>query len=144
MSPRKFIRALLLTQAILLSAACNWSSDEPVALEYAKNALTQEGVTSSLVIDDDWGSGFCGAVSIVNKSRRSVSDWQLWLTRNGSDLGRQWAGIRSLPGDRLVVQPDVHNRRIPVGSTVSVPFCGNGPGRPALHSMHVDSLDGRG
>ena len=144
MSSRTLFPVICLLSVVCAASGCNWSNDEAVTLEYAKNALTQNGVTSSLTIDDDWGSGFCGAVSIVNKSSKRVGDWQLLLTRNGSDMGRQWSGIRVMPGDRLMVQPTGHNQQIPVGGTVSVPFCGSGSGRPILHSMRVDSVDGRG
>jgi cellulase/cellobiase CelA1 len=128
----------------VLASGCNWSNDESVTLEYSKNAITKNGVTSSLSIDDDWGNGFCGAISIVNKSPRSVLHWQLELTRHGSEVGRQWGGLKVLPEDRLVVHPTGHNHQIAVGGTVSVPFCGSGSGRPSLRSMQVDILDGQG
>ena len=138
--PSRFI-ALYAAVLGLLLAACNSSSDETVTLKYAKGALTQNGVTSSLTIEDDWGNGFCGAVSIVNKSQRPVRHWQLELTRHGSDVGRQWSGLQVLPGDRLLVHPTKNNQWIPVGGTVQVPFCGSGATRPSLQAMRVDILD---
>lgn len=128
----------------LLLVGCDASDGEGVTLEYAKGALTQNGVTSSLTIDDDWGNGFCGAVSIVNKSQRPVRHWQLELTRHGSDVGRQWSGLQVLPGDRLLVHPTNNNQQIPVGGTVQVPFCGSGAARPSLASMKVDILEPQG
>jgi cellulase/cellobiase CelA1 len=119
-------------------ASCTGAHDEAITLEYTKNALTQSGVTASLSIDDDWGNGFCGTVSVVNKSSRNVRAWKVELDRHGSSVGRQWDGLRVLPEDRMVVHPAGTNDQIPVGGTVSVPFCGSGTGRPSLKAMHVD------
>jgi endo-1,4-beta-xylanase len=122
-----------------LISGCNSSVDESVTLEYAKGPLSQAGVTSSLTIDDDWGTGFCGSVSIVNKGRRPVRSWQLVMQRNGADIGRKWAGLTVESRNHVLVSPTSHNASIPVGGTVTVPFCGNGTGRPALLSMTVDT-----
>ena len=128
----------------LALTGCNGSERDAVTIEYAQQAITQGGVTSSVTIDDDWGSGFCGSVTIVNKSSRQVRKWQLELNRQGYDLGRKWSGLRASAADRFVVYPVGHNERIPVGGTVTVPFCGTGQGRPALQSMQVDTADGEG
>jgi cellulase/cellobiase CelA1 len=128
----------------LSTVGCSNSNDDAVTLEYARGALTQNGVTSSLSIDDDWGNGFCGSVSVVNKSKRPVRHWQLELMRHGSDIGRKWSGLQVLPGDRLLVVPTKTNENIPVGGTVQVPFCGSGTTRPSLASMQVDILDSSG
>ncbi len=122
-----------------LISACNSAVDESVTLEYAKGPLSQAGVTSSLTIDDDWGTGFCGSVSIVNRGRRPVRNWQLVMHRNGADIGRKWAGLAIESRHHVVVSPTGHNASIPVGGTVMVPFCGSGTGRPALSSMTVDT-----
>jgi cellulase/cellobiase CelA1 len=126
---------------LILVGGCNGSSDDSVKLEYAKGPLTEAGVTSSLTIDDDWGSGFCGAVSIVNKGRRPVRNWRLVLQRNGADFGSKWTGLKVESRNRATVSPADHNANIPVGGTILVPFCGSGTGRPALQSMHVDTGD---
>jgi cellulase/cellobiase CelA1 len=133
------ITTLALTITLLLG--CNGSGDDSVTLEYAKGPLTQAGVTSSLSIEDDWGTGFCGSVSVVNKGRRPIRNWQLVLQRNGADFGRKWSGLNIESPKRVVVSPNDHNSSIPVGGTVSVPFCGSGTGRPALQSMSVDTGD---
>lgn len=122
-----------------LVSGCNNSIDESVTLEYAKGPLSQAGVTSSLTIEDDWGTGFCGFVSIVNKGRQPVRNWKLIMQRNGADIGRRWAGLSVESRHHVVVSPTGHNAAIPIGGTVTVPFCGNGSGRPALSSMTVDT-----
>lgn len=132
-----------LATVLLLLLGCNGPAENAVALEYARQAITQGGVTSSVTIDDDWGNGFCGAVTIVNKSPRQVRSWQLELNRQGYDLGRQWNGLRATSDARFVVFPANHNEQIPVGGTITVPFCGTGAGRPALQSMQVDTADGQ-
>lgn len=136
---------LILTSAAvgLLMSSCNGTGENSVTLEYAQQAITQGGVTSSVTIEDDWGNGFCGAVTIVNKSPHQVRNWQLELNRDGYDLGRKWSGLRATD-NRFVVYPADHNEQIPVGGTISVPFCGTGSGRPALQSMQVDTTNGRG
>lgn len=136
------IFALILTVAFV--AGCNGSAGDSVTLEYAKGPLTEDGVTSSLTIDDDWGTGFCGSVSVVNKGQRLVRNWHLVLLRNGAEFGRKWSGLSIESPQRALVTPSGHNATIPVGGTVSVPFCGSGTGRPALHSMTVDTTDGTG
>jgi cellulase/cellobiase CelA1 len=136
----QFLLCLLPT----LVCGCNGSSDDSVTLEYAKGPLTQGGVTSSLSIEDDWGSGFCGSVSVVNKGTRPVRDWKLVLSRNGADIGRKWSGLSVESRQRVLVAPTGHNAHIPVGGTVLVPFCGSGTGRPSLQSMTVDTTDVRG
>lgn len=134
-------RFFTLTLFAALLDGCSSHVDESVTLEYAKGPLSQAGVTSSLIIDDDWGTGFCGSVSIVNKGRRPVRSWQLIMQRNGADIGRSWAGLSVESRNHVVVGPTGHNASIPVGGTVTVPFCGNGPGRPALSAMKVDTGD---
>jgi cellulase/cellobiase CelA1 len=133
-----------LTLILSFVCGCNGSSDDSVKLEYAKGPLTQAGVTSSLTIDDDWGSGFCGAVSVVNKGRRPVRNWRLVLQRNGADFGSKWTGLSVESHHHAIVSPVDHNANIPVGGTISVPFCGSGTGRPALKSMYVDTGDAQG
>lgn len=133
------INALTLT--IMLASGCNGSDNESVTIEYAKGPLTQADVTSSLTIDDDWGTGFCGSVSIVNKGRRSVRNWRLVLQRNGVDFGRKWSGLSVESQHRVLVSPVGHNANIPIGGTVSVPFCGSGTGRPVLQAMSVETSD---
>lgn len=144
MSASKRILVLVATLLGGLTASCANSNDDAVTLEYAKGALTQRGVTSSLTIDDDWGSGFCGSVSVVNKGKRPVRHWQLELMRHGIDVGRKWSGLQILPGDRLLVHPTTTNAFIPVGGTVQVPFCGSGAARPSLASMQVDIIEPSG
>lgn len=143
MIPRASL-TLALTLATALGCACNGSASDSVTLEYAKGPLTQSGVTSTLTIDDDWGTGFCGFVSIVNKGERPVRDWRLVLQRNGAEFGRMWSGLTVESSRRALVTPTGHNASIPVGGTVSVPFCGSGTGRPALQSMSVDTDDQAG
>lgn len=135
------LAALALTLTLACGCACNGSANESVTLEYAKGPLTEAGVTSTLTIDDDWGTGFCGSVSIVNKGERPVRDWRVVLQRNGAEFGRMWSGLTVESSRRVLVTPSDDNASIPVGATVSVPFCGSGTGRPALHSMSVDTAD---
>ncbi|MGC4068603.1 MAG: cellulose binding domain-containing protein [Polyangiaceae bacterium] len=138
MSFASYIRIGFTSLCLVSMTNCTGATDDALTLEYSKSAMTQSGVTASLSIDDDWGSGFCGTVSVVNKSPHNVRAWKVELDRHGSNVGRQWGGLRVLPEDRLVVHPAGTNEQIPVGATVSVPFCGSGTGRPSLRAMQVD------
>lgn len=141
MRPNRRIPLGPLCLLVTLLAGCDSTENDVVTLEYAKGRLTKGGVTSSLTIDDDWGNGFCGTVTIVNKGRRTVTNWRLALQRNGAEIGRKWEGVSVDSEHLVVVSPTTRNATIPVGATVSVPFCGSGSGRPALQSMSVDAHD---
>jgi cellulase/cellobiase CelA1 len=136
--PTRFVTSLAAIFGLLLVGCGGANDDDALTLKYAQSALTQDGVTSSLTFHDDWGSGFCGSISIVNKGPGAVRHWRLELTRNGSDIGRQWRGLQVLPGDLLLVQPSNDNEWIPVGGTVELPFCGSGFERPQVSAMQVE------
>jgi cellulase/cellobiase CelA1 len=142
--PRQ-LRWGMLGFALCLVAACNGngSAEDSVTLEYAKGPLRQSGVIASLTIHDDWGTGFCGSVSVVNKGSIPVRNWQLVLQRNGVDFGRMWGGVHVESETRVIVSPGSADATIPLGATASVPFCGRGTGRPTLQSMTVDTGDDR-
>ena len=47
--------------------------------------LTKNGVTGSLAITSDWGSGYCASVTLSNGGSTAVTSWQVVMNSGALD-----------------------------------------------------------
>src|SRR5512132_1891567 len=100
-------------------------------------ALTLNGVSAVLNVNNDWGGGYCAAVTLTNTSSAPVTTWQAVLNTNGSTISQIWNGSYTQTGTSLTVNPVAYNAAIAPAGTASFGFCGNGAGRPSIVSLTV-------
>ena len=122
--------------ALLLVTACALESKEE-ASAVADQSLVQNGVTATIKADNDWGSGYCATVTLVNSGPASVSSWSIGINTNGSPISSLWNGTTTTSGSTVTVTPVGYNASISSKGTSSFGFCANGSGRADLTSMTV-------
>ncbi len=76
----------------------------------------------------DWGSGFQGEVTIINKGSNPIENWQVDLDLPGTRLTGLWnARISGVEGSKITIDasPYEWNRTIPPSGTVRFGFLGS-------------------
>lgn len=102
------------------------------------DSLSSNGVTAELSVNNNWGAGYCAAVTLTNEGGSAVSGWQVSLDTNGSSINNLWSGNKS--GN--VVTGMGYNSTIAPGSSVSFGFCATSPSSSAIASLDNLSVDG--
>ena len=119
--PARF--ALVLAAALLASA-------QPAA------ALTTNGVDATMAVDS-WGAGYCANITIANRSTAAVTSWTLGVALDGTTLNNIWGGTSSVSNGVLTIRPVDYNTNVAPAASVTLGFCGNGTGQPALQTFDV-------
>jgi hypothetical protein len=123
--------------ALLLVSACALESKEEEASAVADQSLVQDKVTATIKTDNDWGSGYCATVTLVNGGTAQASSWSIGINTNGSTISSLWNGVTTTSGNTVTVTPVRYNASISPNGTSSFGFCANGSGRAVLASMTV-------
>jgi hypothetical protein len=106
----------------------------------SESALTSNGVTATLRLASDWGSGYCADIVVTNGSSATVSSWSVRVTLNQSTASAPWNGTASGSSGTITVNPLDWNRSLAPRATATVGFCGSATGsnyRPVLASLSV-------
>jgi hypothetical protein len=89
------------------------------------------GVTVSFSKDSDWGTGYQGKFTIVNRGADDLKSWKLGFTLPaGSTLGSFWDATITGNGDRFVATNRDYNGTIAVATAENFGFIVNGSGAP--------------
>jgi hypothetical protein len=103
------------------------------------------GLTASFSKDSDWGTGYQGTFTIVNRDARPVKSWKLEFTLPaGSSLGSVWDATITRNGDRFVAANLQYNGTIPVAKATTFGFNVNGTGTPTSCTINGRSCAGGG
>ncbi|MBT9584599.1 cellulase family glycosylhydrolase [bacterium] len=93
-------------------------------------------LTATFAKDNDWGSGFVGAIVIKNTGTQPVSEWALTFRLNGT-LDSLWNGVlQSQQGGLVRVAPASYNRNLAPGQEIRVGFQGR-PGSPQVTEISL-------
>jgi hypothetical protein len=136
---------VVLTMALLFGwsmAGCGRSS-RPVS--QTAGGLTTNGVTATLSLQSDWGTGYCANVILVNSGSAAVTSWTLVVDLAQSTMTQMWNASSTQSGTQLTVTPASWAASIAVGASVSFGFCGTATGsnyHPALVSLAVNGGGG--
>jgi cellulase/cellobiase CelA1 len=86
------------------------------------SSASNTGVTASIVIDNDWGAGYCATLRVTNNTSAPVT-WNVSVTVNGT-VSSLWNGSWSQSGSTLTVAGVGWNSQLQPGQTESsVGFC---------------------
>jgi len=118
------------TRLALVLGAALLATAQPAA------ALTTNGVDATMVVDS-WGAGYCANVTIANRSTAAVTGWTLGVALNGTTLNNVWGGTSSVSNGVLTLRPVDYNANVAPAASVTLGFCGNGTGQPALQTFDV-------
>jgi len=84
---------------------------------------------ADIEITDNWGSGFCAAMSITNNTASTVSGWTLVISREGYTTYSTWNGNYSAGASSYSITPAAWNTDITAGGTINdIGFCANKSG----------------
>lgn len=97
------------------------------------------GVTASLQVNSDWGSGMTGTVTVTNDTATPVQGWQVQLT-SADVLGNVWNGVlASQSGNVALVSNASWNAAIAPGGSTTFGFQATEPGAYAPIALKVVS-----
>ncbi|APU19745.1 PQQ-dependent sugar dehydrogenase [Actinoalloteichus sp. GBA129-24] len=89
-------------------------------------------------VRNQWGTGYIGAVTVVNEGSEPVSDWSLsWTAPAGQTVTSAWSAVVSQVGDQITAVGASWNRSIPPGGSVSFEFLGTHGGAVAVPGQFV-------
>ncbi|MBL8211013.1 MAG: cellulose binding domain-containing protein [Bryobacterales bacterium] len=71
----------------------------------------------------DWGSGFCGTITVTNDTAAALNPWSLQFDFDRT-LSSIWDATATRSGNRYTVSPASWNAALAVGASVSFGFCG--------------------
>lgn len=125
--------------AILSAFACSapglW-----VSIDDEEAGLTVSGVQAALIVQSDWGSGYCAAVTLSNEGPSPVTSWSVVVELNQSKVTNAWGAALAPNGTRGKFAPAGTGSAIQPGQAVSFGFCSASTGsnhRPILTSLSV-------
>ena len=87
------------------------------------NESTEEDVTTNLIINDDWGAGYCAQVNVVNSTSSAV-DWAVSFTIEGT-IRNLWNAIYQQVGSTAIAEGVSWNNTVQPGGAVNFGFCAN-------------------
>jgi cellulose 1,4-beta-cellobiosidase len=113
----------------------------------ASTTTSANGVSATLKLTTDWGSGYCADVTLQNTSAAAVTSWTAVVDLNEGSLSQLWNGVVTRSGTQITVKPaGAWNSTLAPGASLSAfGFCGAGAGatyQPTLVSVAVDGGSG--
>jgi hypothetical protein len=138
---QRYVHALCLSIIGASLGACNGEPghDDAVA-ELAVSTYSSNGVDVVLAVTSDWGSGYCGSVTLSNTSSAPVTHWTVQIALNQSTLGNLWSATGTVSGGVLTVTPAAFNATIAASGQTSFGFCATAPSaqlRPTVSSAVI-------
>lgn len=81
------------------------------------------GVSASLHVDNDWGSGFTATVTISNKGTAATSSWRVtWTWPGNQTITNSWNASVTQSGTGVTASNLSYNGNIPAGGSTSFGF----------------------
>src|SRR5690625_5150678 len=100
----------------------------------AASAITSGPGEATRNVDNQWGEGYCGSVTVANNGSAAITSWTVDLDFNGSVVNNLWNG--NLSGN--TVTPEVYNANVAPGSSSSFGLCANGNNVAELAALSVN------
>ncbi|WP_437725769.1 cellulose binding domain-containing protein [Sorangium sp. So ce861] len=127
--------------ALAFVPACGDGSTEPIGTSQA--ALQgPNGISADLVIDSQWGQGYCASVTVSNQhASATTGTWSVGLDVGAGAIFSSWNGTFSGSTGQITVTPQGNNAAIPAPGSVQLGFCANIPSpgiQPVLLSVSSD------
>lgn len=86
-------------------------------------------LVTTLVIDSDWSTGFCGTLTITNNGATNVSSWEVTMAHNDSTITSSWSGNFLLSSPNYIITNLAWNNIILAsGNVTGIGFCSNKTG----------------
>jgi len=85
------------------------------------NETTGEDVEADVFINDDWGTGYCAVVTVVNNSS-AAEDWVVSFSIEGN-VRNMWSATYEQTGNSVTAEGVSWNNIVQTGSTTSFGFC---------------------
>lgn len=106
------------------------------------NSVTSDNGTAvaTLTIQNDWGGGYCAAVTVANNGSAAVSSWQVTLNLANSQINNLWNG--QVSGN--TVNGLAYNNTINAGNQTSFGFCADVLGSNYLPTLTALVVSGGG
>ncbi|WP_437676908.1 cellulose binding domain-containing protein [Sorangium sp. So ce131] len=127
--------------ALALLPACSDGSTEPISTSQA--ALQgANGINADLVIDSQWGQGYCTHVVVSNQHPSATTGtWSVGLNVGPGAIFSSWDGTFSGSTGQITVTPQGNNAAIPASGSVQFGFCASIPSagiQPVVLSVSSD------
>jgi peptidoglycan/xylan/chitin deacetylase (PgdA/CDA1 family) len=120
-------------------SADNQSDSAGAGVVQSADTVSTKGVTASLALSSDWGSGYCTNITLTNGNTTAITSWSLTVNLNNTTVASVWSANYSVSSGKLTLTPQAFNKSIAARASVSVGFCGNGSGtRPTIASLAVE------
>jgi hypothetical protein len=119
----------------LLVASC---VDDRTSDSTAIGALAGGGLSATLSLSSDWGTGYCANISLTNTGTAVTTSWQVVINLNQSTASAPWNATVTTSGSQMTDGPLSWNAAIAPGATASYGFCATATGtnyRPTLVSV---------
>ena len=100
---------------------------------YEKSLTVKDGALTATIISDDWTSGYCRNITILNSGSESLS-WTLGFDLNTS-IRNTWEGDFTKSGTRFTVTPKSWNANIAGGKSITLGFCVDGTVRDSAWTI---------
>ncbi|WP_030171339.1 cellulose binding domain-containing protein [Spirillospora albida] len=95
------------------------------------------GLVATYNTSNSWGSGFVGTLTVVNQSRRTVSDWRLSAYFPGRRITSAWSDGGRVRGFFDGARLGGHGGYLPPGGRISIGFQASGyAGAPAQCTLN--------
>ena len=138
MRRRNFLFGFAFVSALVVGGCGQSTSQESLAVTQSRAVSSGSG-TVSLVIDNDWGSGYCGSVTVANQGASPITAWTVAIQLPNSSISDLWSAQYTQAGDVVTAQPLSGSGPIAGGSSTKFGFCANASA--ANHTPVIVSLD---
>jgi len=105
-----------------VSAIANGIASSPVNLTLATTQLA-----GSMVLYNQWSSGYCNNVTVKNTRGQATTSWKVLFNLGNATFNAMWNGTFSQSGSTLTVNNASNNGNVAPGATVTFGFCTQGP-----------------
>ena len=85
-------------------------------------------ITAEVNINDDWGTGYCAAVTVTNNSQ-SASDWTVTFSVEGT-VGDMWNATYTQNGNEVTAEGVSWNNIVNPGQSIEFGFCADRGSQP--------------
>jgi hypothetical protein len=139
-SSSKLVRRSLVAAATMLVLA--GASVLTTALTTAP-AQAAGGVTATLSLDSDWGSGYQAKYTIANSSSAAISSWTVTFDLpSGTAMGSYWDTLITTSGQHVTAKNREYNGTVAPGTSVTFGFIASGGGKPTNCLINGGSCTG--
>jgi cellulose binding protein with CBM2 domain len=123
---RSFVRRLAIWVALGILPACG-AAPEQIDVRQS-GLLGTNGISAELVIDTQWGTGYCARVIVSNgHPTATTGTWSVGLKLDAAVTYTTWQGVFSGNTGAVTVTPLAQNAAIPPSANTQFGLCANIP-----------------